>query len=123
MPVPADTHGRSWWPLLRGEVEHVRPYACCARGSANGELLLRTPEWAYLAATDAHPPRLFRKPEDRWEVNDLLKNYQPWTDHLGQVLRDFIAACQAPGRLLETELRDLETVLKLASPIPGESQP
>jgi arylsulfatase A-like enzyme len=123
LSVPEGTHGRSWWPLVRGEPVPPRPYACCEWDHAKGEVLLRTLEWANLPATQAHPPWLFRKPEDRWEVNDLLKAYQPWAEHLEQVLHDFVAACRTPGPLHEPELRDLETILQLASPTPGEPQP
>jgi arylsulfatase A-like enzyme len=99
----ADAHGRSLLPLARGEVEAIRPYACAARQVGEAiEYALRTPEWAFLlpvrADTDdaTRSPRLYVKPEDRWEVNDVLQHHLDLAEQLEQILRDFVTmSCQS----------------------------
>ena len=100
-----DTHGRSLWPLLRGEVEKVRDYAVAA---AVG-LCLRTPEWALLLppAETGRKPQLFVKPEDRGEVNDVAQHHHEWVEYLEQLLREFVTATRRPGSLEAPALRPI----------------
>ncbi len=52
------------------------------------EWALRTEEWSVLVSSDGgHPSFLFRKPEDRWEVNDSRQQHMEWADYLGTILR------------------------------------
>ena len=52
------------------------------------EWAVRTEEWSMLVSSDGtHPSFLFRKPEDRWEVNDSRQQHMEWADYLGSVLR------------------------------------
>ncbi len=112
LPVPAEAHGCSLWPLLRGEADQVRSYSCTALGQAGGAAyLLRTPEWAFLLPGSDRAPQLFVKPDDRWEVNDLAQLHQPWVEHLEATLRAFVAAAGRPGPLETPALRDREAVL------------
>jgi arylsulfatase A-like enzyme len=104
-------HGRSLLPSARGQTTAVRPYACAGLRQATGvELALRTPEWAFLLSLGLSPDgrpgraRLYRKPEDRWEVNDLRQHHLEFTERLETTLRGFIEACYQPGELRPPEL-------------------
>lgn len=92
-------HGRSLLPLVRGEVESIRSFACA--GLQVGEAIeyaLRTPEWALLlpikpSADDAErAPQLYVKPDDRWEVNNVLQHHLELAEQLERTLRDFMTA-------------------------------
>ena len=102
----AGTHGRSVLPLVRGESEAIRPYACA--GLQVGEAIeyaLRTLEWAFLlpvrtsAEDAARTARLYVKPDDRWEVNNVLQHHPELADRLERTLRDFVTASCQPGAL------------------------
>jgi arylsulfatase A-like enzyme len=104
--VSPELHGHSLLPLARGQVERVRDYVCS--GLAGGDRLdwaLRTPQWTYLLpvrqAVDDPPrsPQLYVKPDDRWEVNNLLQHHLDLADGLEQTLRAFVDAAQKPGVL------------------------
>ncbi len=95
----ANVHGRSLLPLARGEVETIRPHAYC--GLQVGEAIeyaLRTPEWAFLLPIKTSPedaervPQLYVKPDDRWEVNNVLQHHLELAEQLERTLRDFTAA-------------------------------
>lgn len=115
--LPEGLHGHSLLPLARGEAEMVREYACT--GLEHGERIewaLRTPEWAFLLsvqqAADDPPrgPQLFVKPDDRWEVNNLLQHHLELTEQFEKTLRAFMAASRQPGPWLPPPL--------LAAPAP-----
>jgi arylsulfatase A-like enzyme len=95
----ADAHGRSLLPLAHSEVELIRPYAYVALQVDEAiEYALRTPEWAFLlpikpGADDAErSPQLYVKPDDRWEVNNVLQHHLDLAEQLERTLRDFAAA-------------------------------
>ncbi len=96
-------HGSSLWPLLRGEVEMVRPYAVAGDYvNDQSSWLLRSPDRAFhlpILAEPARAPQLFVKPEDRWEVNDLYQQQIESADALERALRAFAKACWQPGPL------------------------
>ena len=105
LPEPA-SHGHSLLPLLRGEKEQVRAYACA--GLAQGEHVewaLRTPEWGFLLPVHgpgdkvARGPQLYVKPEDRWEVNNVVQHHLEFAERLEQTLRAFVEATGKPGPL------------------------
>lgn len=105
VPVPA-IRGRSLGPLVRAEDEAIRPYAVSGlRVGASEEWLLRTPELALLvpiSTPDGDPPRqarLYAKPDDRWEVNDLAPRHEEYVQELDRTLRQCVAATRAPGPL------------------------
>jgi arylsulfatase A-like enzyme len=99
----AGAHGRSLLPLIRGKVEALRPYACAGlQVGAAIEYALRTPEYAFLlpvrTSADEAPrsPRLYVKPDDRWEVNDVVQHHLELAERLEQALREFVtASCQS----------------------------
>lgn len=99
IPLPSDFRGFNLLPLAHGQAEKVRDEACSGlelNGAA--ELAIRTDEWALLLPVAAHPddpprePRLFEKPDDRWEVNDLRPRNIERADELEALLRS-----TAPG--------------------------
>src|SRR5262249_97158 len=74
--------GQRLLPLVRGEKVQVRDYACAGVGSAEAlEWALRTPEWGFVLPERAPPgdaprgPQLYVKPDDRWEVNNVLQHH------------------------------------------------
>ncbi len=112
-PLP-DAHGRSLLPLVRGETETIRPYACAGLQVGESiEYALRTPEWAFLlpqqvCSEDApRMPRLYVKPDDRWEMNDVLQHHQELAEQLEKTLRDFVTATSQPGPLQVPPLPEL----------------
>src|SRR5262249_3418360 len=109
--APTTTQGRSLLPLVRGTAEGVRDYACGGweQGGAL-EWVLRTPEWAFLLPLrqpEGDPPRgpqLYVKPDDRWEVNNVVQHHLELAERLEQALRGFMTATRRPGPLEAPEL-------------------
>lgn len=97
-------HGHDLGPLLRGEAEAVREYACCAV-AAQEEIgwCLRTPTLAlHVPARPGpgeHQRQLFIKPDDAWEVNNVIHHHLERAEALEKTLRDFVALAQGPGPL------------------------
>lgn len=118
VPLPA-SHGQSLLRLVRDEQESLRPYAVCGRrlGSAC-EWLLRAPHWAFLlpgpGSEAERLPQLYRKPEDRWEVNDLRQQYLEGVEQLTQLVRAFLRASRQPGALVFPPFVDPEQALAAA---------
>jgi hypothetical protein len=108
-------HGRSLMPLLRGSAEPLRAYACAGHKVGTAvEWALRTPQWAFLLPLQSEPgdpPRptqLYVKPDDRWEVNNVIQHHFELADHLEQTLRGFVEATRRSGPLQAPPLRDVE---------------
>jgi arylsulfatase A-like enzyme len=110
LPQP-EGHGRSLLALARGQVDAIRSYAC-ARRTVGGriEYALRTPDWSFLltqsAAAEAAPclPQLYVKPDDRWEVNNVLQHHLELAQRLEQTLGEFWARARRPGPFQPPEL-------------------
>jgi arylsulfatase A-like enzyme len=122
-------HGHSLLPLLRGQSEPVRTYACAGLQLAGAvEWALRTPDWAFLLPVQAppeDPPRsrqLYVKPDDRWEVNNVLQHHLELAEHLEQTLRGFVQATSFPGPLKPPELRDVEAEAAAREPAIGPNE-
>jgi arylsulfatase A-like enzyme len=104
---PPINHGYSLLPLARAEIENVRSFAVSSLRLRGGEeWALRTDEWAYLMPTAVEAddplrgPQLYVKPDDRWEVNNVLQHRLELGERLDSVLKSYMAA---PGRIgLET---------------------
>jgi len=114
--TPVDCQGFSLLPLIRGEWERIREFAC-SELEIGGELenSLRTADWAFIVPQDtgsggSRPPararQLYVKPDDRWEVNNVLQHHLEFVDQLEQAWRTFMNApsCQTHG-LPSVELR------------------
>jgi arylsulfatase A-like enzyme len=125
-PLPS-AHGHSLLSLMHGDVERVRDYACSGlRMGAAVEWALRTADWAFLLPVrgeedeSARPPQFYVKPDDRWEVNNVLQHHLELVEHLEQTLRAFVAATRQPGPLHPPELRNVEAeTASSPNPIPG----
>ena len=70
--------GFDLWPLLKGEVDAVRPHAVSR--TANGDVALRTLDWALIRT--ASGSRLYVKPDDRWEVSDVASQHRELVESL-----------------------------------------
>jgi arylsulfatase A-like enzyme len=84
---------RSLWPLMRGEVEAIRPFAVSTLRVGDQESwLMRTLDRAlHVAVTPAdRPAQLFLKPEDRWEMNNLYQQQVEIADEMEVALRAFL---------------------------------
>ena len=88
--------------MIRGEQTKVRDYACMGMDVA--EFAIRTHLWHLVVPvveSDPEEPRsaeLFRKPEDRWDQNNVIEQHPEVAEHLELALHRFIAALQS-GRL------------------------
>lgn len=79
VPAPSGLPGASLVPLTVGTAV---PWREDARSGWAEERSLRTADWAYLPPTPAGPARLYRRPDDLWEVNDLAPRYPDECDRL-----------------------------------------
>jgi hypothetical protein len=98
---PPVIHGGNLLSLIRGEAQETRPYAC---SGGPDEWALRTHDWAFFLPVRSQPedprgPRLYVKPDDRWEVNDLAQHHPELSERLEKTLRGFMAATGRPGLL------------------------
>jgi arylsulfatase A-like enzyme len=103
LPQPPN-QGHSLWSLIQGKAAQVRDYACAGLGVGDRvEWALRTPDWSFIlpvAAPLDDPPRLpqlYVKPDDRWEVNNVLQHHLELAEQFEQTLRGFVAATRQPG--------------------------
>lgn len=116
-----DAHGRSLLPLARGEVETIRSYACSGLQVGDAlEYTLRTPQWAFLLpvrpnADDAgRSQQLYVKPDDRWEVNNVVQHHWEFVEQLERTLRDFVTATAQPGPLRTPSLPEVASTAPAA---------
>lgn len=94
--------GRSLLPLIRGEIDAIRPQVVArVRVGEAGAQLLRTADWALQvfsvpsasggASAEgalASRPLLYVKPDDRWEVNDLYQQQIEAAEKMEGTLRE-----------------------------------
>jgi len=92
-----DVHGSSLLPLIRGGQERIREFACSGLRIGNAmEWSLRTLDWAFLSPIfpeENDPSRdrqLYVKPDDRWEVNNVLQHHPDLAESLENTLSEFI---------------------------------
>ena len=96
LPPHEGAHGHDLLPLIRGEQTKVRDYACF--GMDAEEFAIRTHLWHLIVPVEPDPddpPRsreLYRKPEDRWDQNDVAGLHPEVVEHLELTLRRFIEA-------------------------------
>jgi arylsulfatase A-like enzyme len=95
LPPNDRAHGHDLLPLLRGEQSKVRDYACL--GMDVEEFAIRTHLWHLIVPIEVDPdePRqveLYRKPEDRWDQNDVAAEHPEVADQLELTLRRFVDA-------------------------------
>jgi arylsulfatase A-like enzyme len=87
-----DAHGRSLLRLLEGE-EAERPYIAIGGGA---ELAMWTPERTVIVPAEGEP-RLFVKPDDRCEVNDVQQHESDRAEGMARTLRAFVEASERAG--------------------------
>jgi arylsulfatase A-like enzyme len=93
---PADSaHGHSLLDLVRGRKTKLRDYACL--GMDCEEYAIRTQHWHLIVPIDPDPEdertlELYRKPEDRWDQNNVLEQHPDTADALELALRRFVEA-------------------------------
>jgi arylsulfatase A-like enzyme len=88
-------HGHNLLPLISGERTKLRDYACL--GMDVEEFAIRTHHWHLILplVSDPEEPRsseLYRKPEDRWDQNNVIDQHPEVADHLELMLRRFAEA-------------------------------
>jgi hypothetical protein len=72
---------------LTGGPFKEREYCHLSLPTANGRVQgVRTKEWAFLTAGENRPARLYSKPDDIWEVNDLAGRLPDECDRLAALL-------------------------------------
>jgi arylsulfatase A-like enzyme len=110
---PEGVQGKSLLPLARQETATVRDYACCGlQLGAASEWCLRTGEWALVLPGEQEPsdpprgPQLFSKPDDRWEMNNVLQHHLERAEAFEQTLKEFVKAAAQPGALVPPPLRE-----------------
>jgi arylsulfatase A-like enzyme len=108
-------HGHDLLPLIRGEQTKVRDYACM--GMDVEEFAIRTHHWHFILPieTDPDEPRsteLYRKPEDRWDQNEVAAEHRDIADGLELALRRFV---EAVGRDALDELPPLRDTVRFGS--------
>ena len=112
-PIEGDEtspHGHDLLPLIRGERAKVRDYACLGMDVA--EFAIRTHLWHLIVPieTDPDEPRsaeLYRKPEDRWDQNNVIDQNPEVAEHLELALRRFVEALRHGGIEDLPPLRDI----------------
>ncbi len=121
-------HGFSLLPLVRGEQDQVRAYACAGLELGEGlEWALRTPEWALVlplrtpAGDAARGPQLYVKPDDRWEVNNVIQHHLEFAERLEQTLRGLVEASRQPGPLRAPPLPSEEETAEVQAADAGGS--
>jgi arylsulfatase A-like enzyme len=107
-------HGHDLLPLIRGEQTKVRDYACL--GMDVEEFAIRTHLWHLIVpiVTDPEEPRsaeLYRKPEDRWDQNNIIDQHIEVAEHLELALRRFV---EALGRGTIDDLASLRDVARFS---------
>jgi arylsulfatase A-like enzyme len=88
--------GRSLLPLCRGEMDSIRAEAYTMLQLADAEeIALRTSEWAFLLPVrvpSKDPPRgpqLYVKPDDRFEVNNVVQHHSDLAAEMEGKLREW----------------------------------
>ena len=107
-PASDAAHGHDLLPVIRGDLAKVRDYACL--GMDGDEFAIRTPEWHYLMPIEVDPdeprgPELYRKPEDRWDQNNVIAENAEIADRLELTLRRFVEAIDRDAISLLPRLR------------------
>ncbi len=111
-PISGDEmpHGHDLLPLIRGEIGKVRDYACLGMDLA--EFAIRTHLWHLILPIEVDPeePRsaeLYRKPEDRWDQNNVIEQHVEVAEHLELALRRFVEHLRSGGTEELPPLRDV----------------
>ncbi|MFL5240906.1 MAG: sulfatase [Gemmataceae bacterium] len=95
--------GHSLLALANGRQEPIRRYSCSRwQLGAEAELAIRTPNWKLILplGESSKPPfrerQLYVKPDDRWEVNNVVQHHFELADELEKDLKELIAKSVRP---------------------------
>lgn len=114
VPPDGGSHGDDLLLLARGRKTKFRDYACMGMDIA--EFAIRTHHWHLAVPIEPDPddpPRsaeLYRKPEDRWDQNDVASLHPETAEALELTLRRFV---EAIGRDEVAELPRLSDAARL----------
>lgn len=103
LPDEESAHGHDLLPLIRGEQTKIRDYACM--GMDVEEFALRTHGWHLILPIEVDPddpprgPELYRKPEDRWDQNNIASENPDVAEVLELALRRFVETLARDGDL------------------------
>jgi arylsulfatase A-like enzyme len=98
----SSAQGQTLLPLVYGASEEIRPYVCSGALTGDAtEWSLRTPEYALLLPVQAETggSRLYVKPDDAYEVNNVVQHHMELAEELERTLRAFVEATRRPGPL------------------------
>jgi arylsulfatase A-like enzyme len=89
----SSAQGRTLLPLVYGAAEEIRSYVCS--GARSGDALewsLRTAKYALLlpAQAESGGARLYVKPDDQYEVNNVIQHHLERAEEMERMLREFI---------------------------------
>jgi arylsulfatase A-like enzyme len=91
-------HGRSLVPLARGSLAEVRPYSCSGIRACGtvARWSIRSKEWALFVGPDSvgdetNALRLFVKPDDAWEINNVVQHHPDLAEQLEKALFAFLS--------------------------------
>jgi arylsulfatase A-like enzyme len=100
LPIPPELHGHNLLPLT-GESEPPRKYACAGLQIGGAiEWCLRTPEWSFIlpvCGEGDRRPQLYVKPDDRWEVNDVIQHHPEKAETFERLLREYLDRAYRAG--------------------------
>jgi arylsulfatase A-like enzyme len=111
LPPAEQVHGHDVLPLIRGESTKLRDYACL--GMDVEEFAIRTHNWHLVLPLESDPddpPRgveLYRKPEDRWDQNNVVDQHPEVAEHLELTLRRFVECVERDALDELPSLRDV----------------
>jgi hypothetical protein len=102
---PAAPWAGSLLPVIRDEADSLHDRLCLMDGSGN--TAIRTPAWYLREGTE---PELYAKPDDRWEVNNVVGRCDEVVEMLRRALAEYVEHLRY-GRL--GALPPLEEVLRV----------
>ena len=120
LPPHDSAHGHDLLALIRGERTKVRDFACM--GMDAEEFAIRNHLWHLTVPVAPDPddpprdPELYRKPEDRWDQNDVAGVHRDVAEHLELTLRRFV---EAIGRDALDALPTLREIARFSPPDEG----
>ena len=108
VPPSESAHGENLLPLILGKKTKIRDYACM--GMDVEEFAIRTHHWHLTVPIEHDPeeprtPELYRKPEDRWDQNNVIAENAEIADRLELTLRRFVEAIDRDAISLLPRLR------------------
>jgi arylsulfatase A-like enzyme len=111
LPPHEAAHGFDLLPVIQGDQAKVRDFACL--GMDVEEYAIRTHLWHLIVPVETDPddpprgPELYRKPEDRWDQNNVVEQFPEVADQLELVLRRFVEAVAKDAIAEVPPLRDV----------------